>query len=277
MGQVSTLKSEETMKITGAINLTSGHSNQASCASLRQLAVALLLLSLMMLAGCRKPAPRPTLPPPPEAAPSASLSANPASIRSGEATQLTWHTQHATDISIDGLGQVDSNGSRSVSPGESTTYRLIARGPGGEQEATTRVTVAPGATATTTTGGTSSDVDAAAEASFSRNVRDVYFDYDSYTIRSDAQQQLNSNAAWLARHPGVKVTVEGHCDERGSTEFNLALGDSRAHAVKQFLVQAGAGAERIATISYGKERPACTESNEECWQQNRRGHFVLQR
>ena len=264
------------MKDIGAINVASGYSKQAPGASLRQLAVALLLLSLMTLAGCRKPAPRPTPPPPPEAAPTASLSANPAAIRAGESAQLTWHTQHATDISIEGLGQVDSNGSRSVSPVESTTFRLVARGPGGEQEATTRVTVTPAAP-TPATGGASGDIDAAAEASFTRNVRDVYFDYDSYTIRPDAQQQLNSNAAWLTRHPGVKLMVEGHCDERGSTEFNLALGDSRAHAVKQFLVQAGVGAERVATMSYGKERPACTESNEECWQQNRRGHFVLQR
>ena len=265
------------MQTIGAIRFASNNSNPALRAALRQLALALLLLSLMTLAGCRKPAPRPTPPPPPEAAPTASLSANPASIRAGESTQLTWHTQHATDISIEGLGQVDSNSSRSVSPAESTTYRLIARGPGGEQEATTRVTVISGAAATPATGGASGDVDAAAEASFTRNVRDVYFDYDSYSIRPDAQQQLNSNAAWLSRHPGVKVLLEGHCDERGSTEFNLALGDSRAHAVKQFLVQAGISAERVATISYGKERPACSESNEECWQQNRRGHFVLQR
>ncbi len=243
----------------------------------RKLILPMILLSLLALAGCRKPAPRSTPTPPPEVMPTASLSANPASIRSGESTRLTWQTQHATDVSIEGLGQVDSNSSRMVSPAESTTYRLTARGPGGEQEATTRVTVTPAAPTQSTTGDTTNSGPHPDEASFSRNVRDVFFDYDSYAIRSDAQEQLNANAAWLARHPGVKVQVEGHCDERGSTEFNIALGDSRAHAVKQFLVQAGVGAERVSTLSYGKERPSCTESNEECWQQNRRGHFVLQR
>jgi peptidoglycan-associated lipoprotein len=84
-------------------------------------------------------------------------------------------------------------------------------------------------------------------------------------------------AKWLNTVPHLRFTIEGHCDERGSTEYNLGLGEERANAAKQVLVQAGVNADRIRTISYGKEKPFCTESNESCWQQNRRAHFVLTR
>jgi peptidoglycan-associated lipoprotein len=105
-------------------------------------------------------------------------------------------------------------------------------------------------------------------------VKDVFFDYDKYDIRPDQQTAIQANAQFLAQHPNINFTIEGHCDERGSTEYNLALGDNRANAVKNALVQAGVNGSRIKTISYGKEKPFCTESNEQCWQQNRRGHFV---
>jgi peptidoglycan-associated lipoprotein len=88
---------------------------------------------------------------------------------------------------------------------------------------------------------------------------------------------VQADARFLNQHPNINFTIEGHCDERGSTEYNLALGDNRANAVKNALAQAGVNASRIKTISYGKEKPFCTESNEQCWQQNRRGHFVYQR
>ncbi len=110
---------------------------------------------------------------------------------------------------------------------------------------------------------------------FSQNIKDIYFDYDKYDVRRDQQAALQADAALLKEHPNVGFTIEGHCDERGSTEYNLALGDNRANSVKNALVQAGIAANRIRTISYGKEKPFCTESNEECWQQNRRGHFVF--
>ena len=110
---------------------------------------------------------------------------------------------------------------------------------------------------------------------FAANVKDLFFDYDSYAIRADAQQQIASNAAFLKQHPNWRFTIEGHCDERGSTEYNLALGDSRANATRDALVQNGVSAGNIKTISYGKEKPFCNESNEACWQQNRRAHFVL--
>jgi len=100
-------------------------------------------------------------------------------------------------------------------------------------------------------------------------------------LRADAQRAAAANAELLkrifAQDSNFTVVIEGHCDERGSTEYNLALGDRRASAVKDALVAGGVNASRIKTISYGKEKPFCTESNEACWQQNRRGHFVYQK
>jgi peptidoglycan-associated lipoprotein len=109
---------------------------------------------------------------------------------------------------------------------------------------------------------------------FNQNIKDIFFDYDKYDIQGEQQSALQSDAAWLRDHPNASFTIEGHADERGSTEYNLALGDNRANAVKNALTQAGIDAGRMRTISYGKEKPFCTESNEQCWQQNRRGHFV---
>lgn len=104
---------------------------------------------------------------------------------------------------------------------------------------------------------------------------DAFFDYDSATIRPDAQDALTKDAAWLRRWPTTKITVSGHCDERGTEEYNLALGERRAAAVKSYLQSLGIGAERISTVSYGRERPFCTQSGESCWSQNRRGHFLV--
>ena len=112
------------------------------------------------------------------------------------------------------------------------------------------------------------------EQMFAQNIKDVYFDYDKSDIRADQQSSIQADVAFLQQHSNVTFTIEGHCDERSSTEYNLALGDNRASAVKNALVSAGIAADRIKTVSYGNEKPFCTESNESCWQQNRRGHFV---
>ena len=107
---------------------------------------------------------------------------------------------------------------------------------------------------------------------FRVNVGDtVHFEYDKYTVTSEDRDVLQRQAAWLQKYPQVRVTVEGHCDERGTREYNLALGARRANAVKEYLVNLGVSSARVGTISYGKERPICTESNESCWSQNRRG------
>jgi peptidoglycan-associated lipoprotein len=104
---------------------------------------------------------------------------------------------------------------------------------------------------------------------------DAYFDYDKSAIRPDAESALAKDAQWLLRWRSVKLTVEGHCDERGTAEYNLALGERRAVAVKDYLQSLGVAADRIGTVSYGKEFPVCTEKNETCWQKNRRGHLVI--
>ncbi|HYM22076.1 MAG TPA: peptidoglycan-associated lipoprotein Pal, partial [Vicinamibacterales bacterium] len=104
---------------------------------------------------------------------------------------------------------------------------------------------------------------------------DVYFDLDKSDIRDDAKPSLQKDADYLKRWGTVAVTVEGHCDSRGSSEYNLALGSRRADAVKGYLTNLGVAASRITVVSKGKEAPFCTEENESCWQQNRRGYFVI--
>lgn len=152
------------------------------------------------------------------------------------------------------------------------TYTLTAKGPGGTQEASVRVTVNPAPPAAAAPEPTPSD-----EELFSRNVKDVFFDYDDSKISGDNQSVVSTDASFFSQHSGMKVLVEGHCDSRGSAEYNLALGESRAEAVKSALVGQGVSADRIKTVSFGKEKPFCTEENESCWAQNRRGHLVLQK
>ena len=106
-------------------------------------------------------------------------------------------------------------------------------------------------------------------------LNDAFFDFDQSDLREDARSTLATDAQWLKKHPSVQVLIEGHCDERGTAAYNLALGDRRANAAKEYLVSLGIDASRIKTISYGKERPFCTESNETCWQKNRRAHLVI--
>ena len=104
---------------------------------------------------------------------------------------------------------------------------------------------------------------------------DVFFFLDMYGISEESRAPLQRNADYLKRWPSVRITVEGHCDERGTAEYNLSLGERRSNAVKGYLVSLGVAADRIQVISKGKETPFCTESSEACWQQNRRGHFVI--
>ena len=107
--------------------------------------------------------------------------------------------------------------------------------------------------------------------------RTFFFDYDTYDIRTDAQSVLARDASYLASHPDVKVVIGGYCDERGSDEYNLALGQNRANAAQKALVTAGVAASRIRVVSYGKEKPFCADSNEQCWQLNRRDGFTMDR
>src|SRR5574337_164214 len=105
-------------------------------------------------------------------------------------------------------------------------------------------------------------------------VKDIYFDFDKSAIRDDSKALLNENIEWLRKNPAAKTIVEGHCDERGSSEYNLALGERRARAARDYLVAAGVAANRISTISFGKERPFVLGHDESAWKWNRRAHFV---
>ena len=229
--------------------------------------------AVLFVAGCsKKPvatAPPPTQAPPP-ARPTVTLQANPTSLNKGDATTLSWSSTNATQLTISPeVGAVAPEGSTKVTPGDSTTYTITASGPGGSADASVRVTVAAPAPPPPPVAGPS------IEELFLKEVRDAYFDLDKADLRPDARTALTKTADFLRNYPAVKVNIEGHCDERGSTEYNLALGDRRAAAVKQFLVSQGISADRMSTVSFGKEKPFCMESNEACWQQNRRGHFVM--
>ena len=107
-------------------------------------------------------------------------------------------------------------------------------------------------------------------------LKDVYFDFDRYDLRADSREILKANSAWLKTNPSAQVQIEGHCDERGTTEYNVALGSRRAESVKDYLVTLGTSADRLSSISYGEEVPVCREQTEECWQKNRRVRFVVQ-
>src|SRR5208337_926734 len=149
-------------------------------------------------------------------------------------------TEHATDVTIDQLGAVDPSGSRTVSPSQSTTYHLVAKNAVGTQEATARVTVVPPQPPPPPA--TSNETEAQV---FAQNVQDIFFAYDSYDIEPQYQKVLQADARFLQQHPNIKFTIEGHCDERGSTEYNLALGDNRANAAKQALAPLGISGDRI--------------------------------
>ena len=199
------------------------------------------------------------------------LTANPNTISAGQASTLTWTTDFASSVTIDDIGKVDPSGSMKVTPSESTTYRLVAKNDTGTKEATARITVTPAAAPPPTTSSTGDESNA---RMFSQNVKDIFFAYDSYDLTPQDEAVIRADASFLQQHPNMSFIVEGHCDERGSIEYNLALGENRAQAAKQALVQAGVSATRMRTISYGKEKPSCTESTEACWQQNRRAHFA---
>jgi peptidoglycan-associated lipoprotein len=241
--------------------------------------LVLALAAMVVVGGCKKKtapaAPEAATPPPPVAQPVATLSVSPDSIQRGDSATLTWSTQNATSVNIDGIGGVSPSGTQSVSPASSTTYHLTAQGAGGAAEASARLTVNVAAAPPPPPPAERNEAPAPGEAElFAQSMKDIYFDYDRYDLRPDDQATVAADAAFLKSHPSIRFTIEGHCDERGSTDYNLALGDNRANAARAALIKAGVAADRIKTISYGKEKPFCTESNDTCWQQNRRDHFV---
>lgn len=245
------------------------------------------LAGALVIAGCGKkagPYTPPTLTPTGPTAPTTDTSSpkptvltftvEPTVIERGQSATLRWSVNNATAITIDnGVGDVTSSGTRQVTPAETTTYRLNASGPNGVVNGTTTVTVTNPAPVVAPTNRNSQTL----ETEVNSLLQDAYFDYDSNQIRADARDVLAKDAESLkkifADFPSASVIVEGHCDERGSAEYNLGLADQRASATREYLASLGVPASKLKTVSYGKERPQCTEATEACYQKNRRAHF----
>ncbi len=246
--------------------------------------VAALTAALTLAAGCHKKpastagtglggAPDSTQP-----APTASLTADPLAIDLGQSVVLNWRTTNATSVNIEGVGQVPVNGTQTVSPSNSTNFHLTAKGDGGTVEANVRVTVrVPQVPTTATDPNAGAGGDMGTDAAFHQNVQDIFFDYDSFDLRPDAQSAALGAARYLAAHPAIKVLIGGYCDDRGSAEYNITLGENRANAARTALISAGVPASRVRVVSYGKERQFCSEENETCWQENRRAQFSIDR
>jgi peptidoglycan-associated lipoprotein len=242
--------------------------------SSRALFSTLLMIAALGAACSKKPIAQAPPPPPPPAAepparPTVTLQASPTFIQKGQSTKLTWSSTNATSLTLSPeIGAVTAEGTQTVSPQDAITYTITATGPGGSADASVHISVSVPPPPVVTH-------EPSMQELFDKGVKDAYFDYDKADIRADARDALSQTAQFLKSYPQMKVVVEGHCDERGSTEYNLALGDRRAAAAKQFLVSLGITADRLETVSYGKERPFCSAATEECYTQNRRAHFAM--
>ena len=238
------------------------------------------VLMLVIAEGCKHKAPPPPPPPAPAPAPAPAnkpvisyFNAEPSTISSGQPSSLRWSVTDATNVQIEGIGQVSPNGRRAVYPTSTTTYHMTASNSGGtaEQDATITVAAAP-APAPAPAANTMTPAEMLA-----KQVQDIHFDYDKSDIRPEDQPVLQADATALktifSMDSSFVVTIEGHADERGSAEYNVGLGDRRAAAVRDALVNMGLVSDKMKTVSYGKERPVCTEATEECYARNRRAHF----
>ncbi len=246
----------------------------------RVLLASVSALVLVLAAGCHKKTPPPPPPAPLPAAPSATkpvinyFTAEPTTISSGQPSSLRWSVDGAANVQIDDIGPVSPNGRRAVYPTATTSYHLTATSAGGgTTDATATVTVGtpPPATPTQT-----APVQSAAQMLASQ-VQDVHFDYDKSDVRPEDQSTLQADASALktifSMDASFLVTIEGHSDERGSAEYNIGLGDRRASATRDALVALGVAGDKLKTVSYGKERPLCTDATEDCYGRNRRAHF----
>src|SRR5947209_7326248 len=246
----------------------------------RAMAVSAATLVLVIAAGCHKktppaPPPAPAPAPPPANKPVINyFTAEPTTISSGQPASLRWSVNDAANVQIDnGIGQVSPNGRRAVYPTSTTTYHMTATGPGGSADAEATITVsAPPLPAPTPAPPTQT-----AAQMLASQVQDVHFDYDKSEIGPEQQSILQADATALktifSMDASFVVTIEGHCDERGSAEYNIGLGDRRSAATRDALVNMGISGDKLKTISYGKERPVCTDATEDCYARNRRAHF----
>jgi peptidoglycan-associated lipoprotein len=257
-----------------------------------RLSLVLTVVVILTASACSKKTPIPPPPPPPVSGGSATgggstgtgrpviaeFTVEPRSIERGQSAVLRWNVTGSDSVVIDhGIGTVPVTGTQRITPNDTTTYNLTATGPAGDAMGTATVTVTGPPAPTNVTGRNTGRDTRTLETRIQSDLRDALFDYDSNNIRDDARAALTSDSDALKRifadFPTAVINVEGHCDERGSAEYNLGLGDRRASSARDYLIQLGVPADRLKTISYGKERPVCTESDEGCWQRNRRAHF----
>lgn len=255
-----------------------------------RLSLTFTVVAILIASACGKKAPIPPPPPPvsggsvsgtagtPGRPVVAEFSVEPSTIERGQSAVLRWNVTGSTNVSIDhGLGTVAATGTQRITPGDTTTYMLTANGPAGDTTASATITVT-GPAAPPSSNRNPREI-GTLERRVQSDLRDALYDYDSNNIRDDARAALTSDADALKRiladFPTAIINVEGHCDERGSAEYNLGLGDRRATSARDYLIQLGVPADHLKTISYGKERPVCTESDEGCWQRNRRAHFSV--
>lgn len=253
--------------------------NQSTKGKFHWQALAILMLAVIVSGACKRrtaaSVPTPPVPEPAKpAAPTVTISVEPATIQAGQSATIKWSSSNASDLDLQpAFGRVEKQGQVTVSPKESITYTLTGRGPGGTSNATARLTVtaAPPAPAVTAP---KPDNKVSQRELYEREVQDAFFDYDQSDLRDDGRSALMKSAAFLKANSAFTVQIEGHCDERGSVAYNLGLGDRRANSARDFLISQGVSADRITTISYGKEKPFCTEASESCYQENRRAHLV---
>ncbi len=240
----------------------------------------------LIAAGCaKKVAVKPPTPPPaaqqanatPPEKPVISLfAASPGAIDKGGETTLRWVVEHANNVQIaPALGQVQESGSRGVFPATDTVYTLTATGPGGTASASANVSILMHTASNMPDQATRNRIQ-----ELLNRIQDAYFDYNKHNIRPDAQAALAADAKTLGeilkQYPDYKLTVQGYCDERGSEEYNLALGEKRADQAKEYLASLGVPGDQLKTVSYGKEKQICSEHDEACWQKNRRAHITQQ-
>jgi len=229
-----------------------------------------------MVTGCTKKtvAIKTITPEPPKPTPTVSITLSTNSIERGKSSNIRWTSTNADSVLIDGIGYVNPSGTQSVTPMDSIMYQITAKGPGGTATDSAHLTVTALVAAEKPQPVVKpSETD---EQWFARHVKDVYFNYDSFTLRDDAKAAIHDDSATLVTR-NWNYVIEGHCDERGSTEYNLTLGDERATATRDALIAAGVPASRISIVSYGKEKPLCSEETDACFQHNRVAHFALKK
>ncbi|MBI2820790.1 MAG: peptidoglycan-associated lipoprotein Pal [Acidobacteria bacterium] len=207
--------------------------------------------------------------------PTVQIKADPSTIQPGGNFTLSWSSTDAERLTVDNaVGTVAPSGSLQLSPTQSTTYTAVATNRLGSATASTRVTVTEPAEPPPPPAAMDMEIEDIIRRGL---IKDVFFDYDQYDLTPQAQETLRQNVGYLRQFANAAFILEGHCDERGTAEYNLALGDRRAQSVKEFLASLGVGPSRLETISYGEERPFAEGQDEAAWAQNRRVHFTLRR